>query len=61
MSVAQLSVRRPVLMTVMSLVILLLGFFGASSLGVREYPSVDSPVIDVRTSYSGANAAVVEA
>jgi len=61
MSVANLSVRRPVLMTVMALVIILLGAFGASSLGVREYPNVDSPIIQVRTSYSGANAAVVEA
>ena len=39
MSVANLSVRRPVLMTVMALVIILLGAFGASNLGVREYPS----------------------
>ena len=61
MSVANLSVRRPVLMTVMALVIILLGAFGASSLGVREYPNVDYPLIQVRTSYPGANAAVVEA
>ncbi len=61
MSVSQLSVRRPVLMTVMALVILLLGFFGASNLSVREYPNVDYPLIQVRTSYPGANAAVVEA
>ena len=61
MSVANLSVRRPVLMTVMALVIILLGAFGASNLGIREYPNVDSPIIQVRTSYPGANAAVVEA
>jgi len=61
MSVANLSVRRPVLMTVLALVIILLGAFGASSLGVREYPNVDYPLIQVRTSYPGANAAVVEA
>ena len=61
MSVSQLSVRRPVLMTVMALVILLLGFFGLTSLGIREYPNVDYPLIQVRTSYPGANAAVVEA
>ena len=48
-------------MTVMALVIILLGAFGASSLGVREYPNVDYPLIQVRTSYPGANAAVVEA
>ena len=61
MSVATLSVRRPVLMSVMALVILLLGAFGASGLGIREYPNVDYPIIQVRTSYPGANAAVVEA
>ncbi len=61
MSVANLSVRRPVLMSVMALVILLLGAFGASGLGIREYPNVDYPIIQVRTSYPGANAAVVEA
>lgn len=61
MSVANLSVRRPVLMTVMALVILLLGAFGMSNLGIREYPNVDYPLIQVRTSYPGANAAVVEA
>ena len=53
MSVATLSVRRPVLMTVMALVIILLGAFGASNLGVREYPNVDYPLIQVRTSYPG--------
>ncbi len=61
MSVANLSVRRPVLMTVMALVILLLGAFGLSNLGIREYPNVDYPLIQVRTTYPGANAAVVEA
>jgi hydrophobe/amphiphile efflux-1 (HAE1) family protein len=60
-SLAQVSVRRPVLMTVLAIGVMLLGFFGYSNLGVREYPSVDSPVITVFTSYPGANAAVVEA
>ncbi len=60
MGLSTLSVRRPVLMTVIALVILLLGSFGASNLGVREYPNVDYPIIQVRTTYSGANAAVVE-
>lgn len=48
-------------MLVVALVIILLGAFGASSLGIREYPNVDYPIIQVRTSYPGANAAVVEA
>ena len=60
MSLAQVSIRRPVLMTVLAIGVILLGFFGYINLGIREYPSVDSPVITVTTSYSGANAAVVE-
>ena len=44
---------------VMSLVILLFGGIGISLLGVREYPSVDPPVINVSTSYVGANADVI--
>jgi multidrug efflux pump subunit AcrB len=61
MSLAQVSVRRPVLMTVLAIGTVLLGLFGAMNLGVREYPNVDSPIITVSTNYSGANAAVVEA
>lgn len=60
MSFSTLSIRRPVLMTVLALGIVLIGAFGAMNLGIREYPNVDSPIITVRTSYSGANAAVVE-
>lgn len=44
---------------VMSLVILLFGGIGISLLGIREYPSVDPPVINVSTSYVGANADVI--
>lgn len=46
---------------VMSLVILLFGIIGISMLGIREFPSVDPPVINVRTNYVGANADVIEA
>ena len=60
MSFSTLSIRRPVLMTVLALGIVLIGAFGAMNLGIREYPNVDSPIITVRTTYSGANAAVVE-
>ncbi|MEY4071075.1 MAG: hypothetical protein RL721_1689 [Candidatus Eisenbacteria bacterium] len=60
MSLASLSVRRPVLAIVMSLTIVLFGLIGMRSLGVREFPSVDPPVITVRTSYAGANADVIE-
>ena len=60
MNISELSIRRPVLSTVMVLVILIFGFIGYSYLGVREYPSVDNPIITVQVSYPGANADVVE-
>ena len=60
MNISELSIRRPVLSTVMTLIILLFGFIGYNSLGVREYPSVDNPIISVSCSYPGANADVIE-
>ena len=60
MKISELSIRRPVLSTVMTLIILLFGFIGYGSLGVREYPSVDNPIISVSCSYPGANADVIE-
>lgn len=60
MSLSSISIRRPVLATVFSLVILLFGIIGFNYLGVREYPSVDPPIITVSTSYTGANADVIE-
>src|SRR5690606_27469534 len=60
MSLSSISVRRPVLATVFSLVILLFGIIGFNFLGVREYPSVDPPIITVSTSYTGANADIIE-
>ena len=60
MSLSSLSIERPVLATVFSLVILLFGAIGMTFLGVREFPSVDPPIISVRTSYPGANSDVIE-
>lgn len=60
MSLASVSIKRPVLAIVMSLVILLFGIISFTFLGVREYPAIDPPIISVRTSYSGANAEVME-
>jgi multidrug efflux pump len=59
-SLTSISIRRPVLATVMSLVIIIFGVIGFSFLGVREYPSVDPPIVYVGTSYSGASADVIE-
>ena len=60
MNISELSIRRPVLATVMTIIILLFGIIGYTSLGVREYPSVDNPIISVQCSYPGANADVIE-
>ncbi|MBA4304262.1 MAG: acriflavin resistance protein [Sphingobacteriaceae bacterium] len=60
MSLSTVSIQRPVLTIVFSLVILLLGFIGFTYLGVREYPAVETPIITVTTNYTGANADIVE-
>lgn len=60
MSISTTTINRPVLATVMSLLILIFGAIGYTSLGVRDYPSVDNPVISVRCSFTGANADVIE-
>ncbi len=60
MNLSDLSLRRPVLATVMSILIVLFGAIGYRFLGVREYPAIDPPTITVRTSYTGANAEVIE-
>lgn len=60
MNISELSIRRPVLSTVLTMIILLFGFIGYNYLGVREYPSVDNPIISVSCSYPGANADVIE-
>ena len=59
-SLANVSIDRPVLAIVMSIIIVLFGVIGFNFLGVREYPSVDPPVITVSTNYVGASADVIE-
>lgn len=60
MNISEFSIKRPVLTTVTVLIIILFGVAGYTSLGVREYPSVDNPIISVMASYPGANAEVIE-
>ncbi|MEI7980795.1 MAG: efflux RND transporter permease subunit [Bacteroidota bacterium] len=60
MNISSLSINRPVLATVISLIIVLFGAIGYSFLGIREFPSVDPPVVTVTTNYIGANADVIE-
>lgn len=59
MSLSEVSIKRPVLATVMSVILVLFGIIGFTYLGVRDYPSVDPPVISVSTSYTGANSEVI--
>jgi multidrug efflux pump len=60
MQLSEISIRRPVFATVLSLLILLVGFVSFTRLNVREYPKIDNPVVTVETKYTGASSAVVE-
>ncbi len=60
MNISELSIKRPVLATVFVLIIFIFGIIGYTYLGVREYPSVDNPIISVNVSYPGANADIIE-
>lgn len=60
MNLSSLSIERPVLTSVFSIVILLFGIIGMTYLGVREFPNVDPPIVTVTTDYPGANASIIE-
>ena len=60
MSLSSLSIRRPVLSTVLSILITVFGIIGYVFLGVREFPAVDPPTITVSTNYRGASADIIE-
>jgi len=60
MSLSSTSIRRPVLSIVLNITIVIFGIIGYTYLGVREFPSVDPPIITVSTTYIGANADVIE-
>jgi len=55
MNISELSLKRPVLATVMNLMLILFGVVGYNFLAVRDYPAIDPPIITVQTSYTGAN------
>ena len=59
MNISELSLKRPVLATVMNLAIILFGVVGFTYLAVRDYPAIDPPVINVSTSYTGANSDII--
>lgn len=60
MNISELSLKRPILATVMNILIVLFGVVGYTFLSVREYPAIDPPIVNVRTSYAGANADIIE-
>ncbi len=60
MSLSSTCIKRPVFATVMNIILILVGCIGLVFLGVRDYPSVDPPIISVSTSFPGANADVIE-
>ena len=60
MNFSELSIKRPVLATVLVLIIIIFGIIGYQSLAVREFPNVDNPIITVSVAYPGANAEVIE-
>lgn len=59
MNISELSLKRPVLATVMNLAIILFGIVGYTYLAVRDYPAIDPPVVNVSTSYTGANSDII--
>ncbi|WP_036383836.1 efflux RND transporter permease subunit [Muricauda sp. MAR_2010_75] len=60
MNLSAICIKRPVLTIVMNITIILFGIIGYTFLGVREFPSIDPAIVSVRTSYSGANADIIE-
>jgi multidrug efflux pump subunit AcrB len=60
MNISELSLNRPVLAVVMNLLIILFGVVGYNFLSLRDYPAIDPPIVNVRTSYVGANADIIE-
>jgi hydrophobe/amphiphile efflux-1 (HAE1) family protein len=60
MNISELSLRRPVLATVLNVLIILFGIVGFTFLSVREYPAIDPPIVNIRTSYTGANSDIIE-
>jgi multidrug efflux pump len=60
MFLPRISIERPVLATVMSLMLVLIGIIAYQRLSIREYPKIDTPVVSVRTVYKGASAEIIE-
>src|SRR5687767_8471967 len=60
MRISEISVRRPVFATVISLLLIIFGLVSLDRLATREYPDIDRPFVSISTNYNGASAAVIE-
>src|SRR5688572_147128 len=60
MNISELSLKRPVMAFVMNIILVLFGVIGFNFLGVRDYPAIDPPNVNVQTNYAGANADIIE-
>jgi len=60
MQLPEISIRRPVFATVLSVLILLVGLVAFNGLTVREYPKIDEPRVTVTTRFAGASSEVIE-
>ncbi len=60
MNISEISLKRPVLATVLNLMIILFGVVGYTFLAIRDYPAIDPAVVTVNTSYTGANPDIIE-
>jgi hydrophobe/amphiphile efflux-1 (HAE1) family protein len=58
-NISELSLKRPVLATVLNILIVVFGVVGYTFLSVRDYPAIDPAIVNVRTTYTGANADVI--
>ena len=60
MNISEFSIKRPVFATVLNLMIILFGVVGYAFLAVRDYPAIDPAIINISTSYTGANPDIIE-
>ena len=60
MNISEFSLKRPVFATVLNLLIILFGVVGYTFLAIRDYPAIDPAIINVSTSYTGANPDIME-
>ncbi|MCC6468562.1 MAG: efflux RND transporter permease subunit [Alphaproteobacteria bacterium] len=60
MILSDVSIKRPVFATVISMILVIFGLFSFRNLSVREYPAIDPPVLSITTQYKGASNQIIE-